>query len=163
MWLRTLASGALFGGVLLLTVSAVGIAGGSNADSRSGAPAYLRGVRIVQVERIGRSADMMIGIPQSALIHDGGASRVWVLDTDGGLALRPVETGRCSGEYIETIHGLKLGDRIIARGMIFEARSTLNPGQTGLASSLPVNDGRCARVTTATFSAFNVLDRPGPE
>ncbi len=64
-----------------------------------------------------------IGVPQSAVIYEGGESHVFVANSDGTLAIRPVRIGRISGDFLEVTSGLAAGEKIVTRGTLFIDRA----------------------------------------
>jgi membrane fusion protein, heavy metal efflux system len=66
-------------------------------------------------------------IPQSAIIYEGDAARVWVEEKDGRLGLRQLQVGRTDGEQVEALGGIKAGERVVTSGAIFIDRAA-TPG-----------------------------------
>lgn len=64
-----------------------------------------------------------VGAPQSAVVYEGGESHVFVANSDGTLAIRPVRIGRISGDMLEVTHGLIAGEKIVTRGTLFIDRA----------------------------------------
>lgn len=58
-------------------------------------------------------------VPESAIVDDGEAPRVWVMTARGGLALREIRTGRTDGDMVEVTHGVSAGERVVVRGTLF--------------------------------------------
>ncbi len=58
-------------------------------------------------------------VPESAIVDDGEAPRVWVTTAGGGLVLREIQTGRIDGDMVEVRQGLRAGERIVVRGTLF--------------------------------------------
>ncbi len=63
------------------------------------------------------------GVPQSAVVHEGAETRVFVLNGDGSIALRLIETGRTNGDLIEAASGLKVGEKVVSGGALFIDRA----------------------------------------
>ncbi len=64
-----------------------------------------------------------IGVPQSAVVYEGSEAHVFVANSDGTLAIRPVRIGRISGDFIEITSGLSAGEKIVTRGTLFIDRA----------------------------------------
>lgn len=62
-------------------------------------------------------------VPQSALIYEGEATRVFVVDADGGIAGRIVRIGRSHGGMVEIISGLRAGEKVVTSGTLFIDRA----------------------------------------
>jgi cobalt-zinc-cadmium efflux system membrane fusion protein len=58
-------------------------------------------------------------IPEAAVVYEGDAAHVWVVQGDGLLAYRSIRTGRTNDGLVEVLEGLKTGERIVARGGLF--------------------------------------------
>ncbi len=57
-------------------------------------------------------------VPEAAVVYEGEAAHVWVLD--GALiAYRAIKTGRVEGGMVEVVEGLKPGERVVTKGGIF--------------------------------------------
>jgi len=68
-------------------------------------------------------------IPQAAVVYEGDAAHVWVVQGDGLLAYRAIHTGRNNGGLIEVLDGLKAGERIVTKGGLFIDQAAV-PGST---------------------------------
>jgi cobalt-zinc-cadmium efflux system membrane fusion protein len=64
-----------------------------------------------------------IGVPESAIIHEGSASRVWILTAPETLALREIETGRRNHDRVEVTKGLDATDQVVTGGSLFIDRA----------------------------------------
>jgi len=64
-----------------------------------------------------------VGVSQSAILREGEAARVWVVNPSGGLALREIKTGRSNGDMVEVVSGLNTGEKIVVSGAIFIDRA----------------------------------------
>lgn len=64
---------------------------------------------------IGRSP----AAPESAVIREGDTARVWRLEADGSLRIRPVTTGAVQDGMVQIIQGLKVGDKVVTKGALF--------------------------------------------
>ena len=53
-----------------------------------------------------------VGVPQSAIVYEGEAARVWVSRSDGSIELREIKTGRANGNMVEVVAGLMAGEKI---------------------------------------------------
>ncbi len=65
-----------------------------------------------------------IGVPQNAVVYEGSEAHVFVANSDGTLAIRPVRIGRINGDIIEISSGLAAGEKIVTRGTLFIDRAT---------------------------------------
>jgi cobalt-zinc-cadmium efflux system membrane fusion protein len=68
-------------------------------------------------------------IPQAAVVYEGDAAHVWVVQGDGLLAYRAIRTGRNNDGLIEVLEGLKSGERIVIKGGLFIDQVAV-PGST---------------------------------
>jgi cobalt-zinc-cadmium efflux system membrane fusion protein len=62
-------------------------------------------------------------VPQSAIVYEGDAAHVWVVNDNGTLAARMIEIGEVSGGMVEVRAGLSAGDKIVSRGALFIDRA----------------------------------------
>jgi membrane fusion protein, heavy metal efflux system len=58
-------------------------------------------------------------VPQSALVYEGDAVRVWVVGQHGDLVLRNITIGRSDGDFVEVTSGLSAGEQIVTSGALF--------------------------------------------
>jgi cobalt-zinc-cadmium efflux system membrane fusion protein len=58
-------------------------------------------------------------IPEAAVVYEGDAAHVWVVQGEGLLAYRPIRTGRDNDGLVEVLEGLKPGERIVTKGGLF--------------------------------------------
>lgn len=58
-------------------------------------------------------------VPEGAMVYEGDAAHVWVVQADGLIAYRAVRTGRTNGGLVEVLDGLKAGEKIVTRGGVF--------------------------------------------
>jgi cobalt-zinc-cadmium efflux system membrane fusion protein len=63
------------------------------------------------------------GVPESAVVYEGAAARVWVLNSDGTIALRPIFTSRTSHGIVEVSSGLEAGEQVVTSGTLFIDRA----------------------------------------
>ena len=63
--------------------------------------------------------DRSLAVPESALIREGDTARVWVLDADGALRLRPVVAGMAQDGMVQISQGLRPGERVVSKGALF--------------------------------------------
>lgn len=68
-----------------------------------------------------------LAVPEEAVVREGEAARVWIVDGNNSLALRNIRTGRSSHGMVEVLEGLKSGDRVVTRGSLFIDRAS-QPG-----------------------------------
>jgi cobalt-zinc-cadmium efflux system membrane fusion protein len=62
-------------------------------------------------------------VPQSSIVYEGDAARVWILRRDGLLALRQIRVGRTDGDRVEVLQGVAAGERVVTSGAIFIDRA----------------------------------------
>jgi cobalt-zinc-cadmium efflux system membrane fusion protein len=58
-------------------------------------------------------------IPETAVVYEGDAAHVWVVQAEQLLAYRAIRTGRNNGGLVEVLEGLKPGERIVTKGGLF--------------------------------------------
>jgi HlyD family secretion protein len=61
----------------------------------------------------GRTKDDALLIPAAALVTDAKTQSVWVVEGDGTLALRAVETRNRGDSQVEVVRGVKAGERVV--------------------------------------------------
>jgi cobalt-zinc-cadmium efflux system membrane fusion protein len=66
------------------------------------------------------------GVPDRAVVYEGEAARVWVVNSDGTIALRPIHTGRTSHGMVEVTGGLEVGEQVVSSGTLFIDRAARN-------------------------------------
>jgi membrane fusion protein, heavy metal efflux system len=64
-----------------------------------------------------------LAVPEEAVVREGDAARVWVVQANNDLALRLIRTGRINNGMVEVLDGLKAGERIVTRGSLFIDRA----------------------------------------
>ncbi len=64
-----------------------------------------------------------LAVPDSAVVYEGNAARVWVAGDDGTLALRQIQPGRHSGGDVEVLSGLSPGEKVVTKGTVFIDRA----------------------------------------
>jgi len=89
-------------------------------DNRDGAlkPAMFASFRIATGD-----ASSAPGVPDSAIVHEGEETRVFVLNGDGTIALRKIVIGRTSGDMVEAVSGLRAGEKVVSAGALFIDRA----------------------------------------
>ncbi len=65
-----------------------------------------------------------VGVPQSAVVYEGSEAHVFVANSDGTLAIRPIRIGRANGNMLEVTSGLAAGEKIVTSGSLFIDRAT---------------------------------------
>lgn len=65
---------------------------------------------------VGRS-DVVLAVRRSAVVDDGDARSVFVAEGGGKYEEKSVELGRVKGDYVEIIHGLDAGTRVVTKGV----------------------------------------------
>jgi len=93
----------------------------AEVDNRDGAlkPMMFARFRILS----GDSANAP-GVPQSAIVYEGGDAHVFVARSDGSLVLRPIKTGRINDDLVEVTSGLTAGEKIVTSGALFIDRAS---------------------------------------
>jgi cobalt-zinc-cadmium efflux system membrane fusion protein len=69
--------------------------------------------------QISRPPTTAVTVPQTAVIHDGEATGVYVQGSDGKFALRQVKVGANHGDDVEILSGLTDGEKIVKTGASF--------------------------------------------
>jgi membrane fusion protein, heavy metal efflux system len=64
-------------------------------------------------------------VPQSAIVYEGDAARVWVAG-DGTVMGRSVRTGRIADGMVEILAGLSEGEKVVTSGALFIDRAASN-------------------------------------
>jgi cobalt-zinc-cadmium efflux system membrane fusion protein len=72
-------------------------------------------------------ASEALAVPEEAVVREGDAAHVWVVQRNNDLALRQIRTGRVNNGMVEVLDGLKQGERIVTRGSLFIDRAA-RPG-----------------------------------
>jgi membrane fusion protein, heavy metal efflux system len=65
-----------------------------------------------------------LAVPEEAVVREGEAARVWIVQGVNDLALRQIHTGRVNNGMVEVLDGLKPGDRVVTRGSLFIDRAS---------------------------------------
>jgi cobalt-zinc-cadmium efflux system membrane fusion protein len=73
------------------------------------------------------AASNALAVPEEAVVREGEAARVWVVQGHDALALRQIRTGRSNNGMVEVLEGLKPGERVVTRGSLFIDRAA-QPG-----------------------------------
>jgi cobalt-zinc-cadmium efflux system membrane fusion protein len=58
-------------------------------------------------------------VPAAAVVYEGDAAHVWVIQGGGLLAYRAIHTGRSNDGLVEVVDGLKPGEQIVTKGGLF--------------------------------------------
>ncbi len=92
----------------------------ADIDNRDGAlkPSMFASFRIATGE-----ASNAPGVPESAIVHEGDETRVFVLNGDGTIVMRKIEIGRGSGDMVEAVSGVKVGEKVVSAGALFIDRA----------------------------------------
>ena len=64
-----------------------------------------------------------LAVPEEAVVREGEAARVWIVQGTNDLSLRQIHTGRISNGMVEVLDGLKPGDKVVTRGSLFIDRA----------------------------------------
>jgi membrane fusion protein, heavy metal efflux system len=62
-------------------------------------------------------------VPQSAIVYEGDATRVWVAGADGTIAARSIHIGQISNGMVEILDGLSQGEKVVTSGALFIDRA----------------------------------------
>ena len=62
-------------------------------------------------------------VPVSAVVYDGAQARVWVVQPDRSLALRPIVAGRTRDGLVEALQGVTPGEQVVTAGALFIDRA----------------------------------------
>jgi cobalt-zinc-cadmium efflux system membrane fusion protein len=65
-------------------------------------------------------------VPESAIIHEGEATHLWVENKDGSLVSRQVRTGQGKAGMAEVLSGLAVGETVVTGGTLFIDRAANN-------------------------------------
>lgn len=65
-----------------------------------------------------------LAVPEEAVVREGEAARVWVVQGANELSLRQIHTGRINNGMVEVLDGLKPGDKVVTRGSLFIDRAS---------------------------------------
>ena len=68
-----------------------------------------------------------LAVPEEAVVREGEAARVWVLQANHELALRQIQVGRIHNGMVEVLEGLEPGEQVVTRGSLFIDRAA-QPG-----------------------------------
>ena len=79
----------------------------------------LRPNMLATLDIAGQSAVDAPAVPDSAIIHEGDQSRVWVVNANGQYSLRQLSVGRSQAGYVEVLHGISAGERVVTSGALF--------------------------------------------
>ncbi len=63
------------------------------------------------------------GVPESAIVREGDAARVWTAAPDRTLRLRQIKTGVTNRGMVQVLAGLAPGERVVTRGALFIDRA----------------------------------------
>lgn len=69
--------------------------------------------------QIARPVASRIMLPQTAVLHNGNVTEVYVPDEQGKYAVRQVATGATRGDQIEIVSGLHDGEKVVTQGAAF--------------------------------------------
>jgi cobalt-zinc-cadmium efflux system membrane fusion protein len=68
--------------------------------------------------------DASPAVSREAVIYEGDAVRVWVVDEDSrSLELRNVQLGLINGRMMQVLQGLKVGEKVVTKGSLFIDRA----------------------------------------
>lgn len=64
-----------------------------------------------------------VAVPRRALIYEADQVRVWVVNDDKSIELRPIKVGLTSRDFVEVKDGLARDEKIVTRGSLFIDRA----------------------------------------
>lgn len=64
-----------------------------------------------------------VAVPKQALIYEGDQVRVWVVNDDKSIELRPIKVGLAKNDLVEVKEGLARNEKIVTRGSLFIDRA----------------------------------------
>lgn len=64
-----------------------------------------------------------VAVPRQALIYEADQVRVWVVNDDKSIELRPIKVGLTSRDFVEVKDGLARDEKIVTRGSLFIDRA----------------------------------------
>jgi membrane fusion protein, heavy metal efflux system len=67
--------------------------------------------------------DLSPAVPREAIIYDGETARVWVAREDHSVEPHTIKTGLTSGNNVEVLDGLRLGEQVVTKGSLFVDRA----------------------------------------
>jgi membrane fusion protein, heavy metal efflux system len=67
--------------------------------------------------------DLSPAVPREAVIYDGKAARVWVVHDDRSIEQRIIKIGLSSGNTVEVVEGLQVGEKVVTKGGLFVDRA----------------------------------------
>jgi len=65
-----------------------------------------------------------LAVPEEAVVREGEAARVWVVQGVNDLRLRQIHTGRINNGMVEVLDGLEPGEKVVTRGSLFIDRAS---------------------------------------
>lgn len=68
-------------------------------------------------------AEQSPAVPEGAVVYEGDAAHVWLMQPDGTLVVQPIRAGRTNGGFVEVLEGVKAGDRVVTKGSLFIDRA----------------------------------------
>jgi cobalt-zinc-cadmium efflux system membrane fusion protein len=63
------------------------------------------------------------GVPERAIVYEGDAARVWVVNDDDTIVLRQIQIGGTSQGMVEAVAGLTPGEKVVTSGTLFIDRA----------------------------------------
>lgn len=67
--------------------------------------------------------DLSPAVPREAVIYDGKAARVWVVHDGQSIEQRVIKIGLSSGNNVEVVEGLQVGEKVVTKGGLFVERA----------------------------------------
>lgn len=64
-----------------------------------------------------------IRLPEEAIVYDGAAAHVWIVNPDSTVVSRVVKAGAVSAGEVEILDGLREGEQVVTRGPLFLDRA----------------------------------------
>jgi cobalt-zinc-cadmium efflux system membrane fusion protein len=79
----------------------------------------LRPQMFASFEIVTDSEHMALAVPDDAVVYEGTAAHVWVMQADKSLVRRQITPGRRQSRLIEVVAGLVDGDEVVTSGPLF--------------------------------------------
>ncbi|AIJ48405.1 hemolysin secretion protein D [Comamonas testosteroni TK102] len=89
-------------------------------DNRDG---LLKPEMFAQVRILTGETAPSLAVPREAVIHEGDATRVWIMNADGSAELRSFKAGLVNGDWMQVLDGLQPDNQVITAGSLFIDRA----------------------------------------
>jgi len=67
--------------------------------------------------------EMSPAVSREAIIYEGNTARVWIAHDDKSVEMRNIKAGLSSGQMVQVLDGLRLGEKVVAKGSLFVDRA----------------------------------------